>query len=131
MTSTKFLARTGWIAVFLLYIAALAWLCFGNFKPDENIPRFILGIPIDKCVHFTMFLPFPILGTIAFRKNSWWRTLCWSTLAANFIAIVFESQQTRINPTRFTDAADLNANLAGIALGMLIMALVGLISKKK
>ena len=128
---SKTVVRIGWITVFLLYVAALAWLCFGNFKPNEDIPRFILGIPIDKCVHFMMFLPFPILGTITFREQSWWRTLCWTTLAANLIAIIFESQQTRINPTRCTDPADLNANLAGIALGMLIMAIIGLLTKKK
>ena len=124
-------ARICWIVTFLLYIAAVAWLCFGNFKPDQDMPRTLLGIPIDKCVHFTMFLPFPILGTIAFHNRSWWRTLCWTTLAANLIAIVFETQQSHINPTRHTDPADLNANLIGITIGLLIMIIIGLVARKK
>ena len=119
------------ILLFLAYVACLAWLCFGNFEPDPKIPRTLLGIPIDKCVHFLMFLPFPVLGTLAFRERSWWRTLCWMTLAANLIATLFETFQTRINPERCTDPADLNANLLGITTGLLIMALIGLISKKK
>ena len=123
--------RIIWALVFLLYIAAVAWLCFGSFNPGPDIPREIFGIPIDKCVHFLMFLPFPVLGTLAFRERSWWRTLCWMTLAANLIATLFETFQTRINPERCTDPADLNANLLGITTGLLIMALIGLISKKK
>ena len=27
----------------------------------ENVPRSLLGIPMDKVVHFLMFLPFPLL----------------------------------------------------------------------
>jgi VanZ family protein len=127
----KPLARIAWIVVFLLYVAAVAWLCFGNIEPGENIPRAILGIPIDQCVHFTMFLPFPILCTLAFRDRSWWRALCWATLTANIIAIVFESQQHVINPYRYTQASDLVANLMGITVGLLIMAVIGIVTHKK
>ena len=127
----KTAARIGWIAVFLLYIAAIAWLCFGTIEPGENIPRAIFGIPIDQCVHFTMFLPFPVLGTLAFRDKSWWRTLSWTTLVANVTAIIFESQQHIINPYRYTQASDLIANLMGITAGLLIMVLIGILTRKK
>ena len=131
MALKKSLVHIAWIAVFLIYFAVLAYLYFATFESDSDLPQAILGIPLDKCVHFLMFLPFPVLGTIAFRKESWWRTLCWSTLAANIIAFVFESQQHYINPYRYTQAEDLNANLLGITTGLFIMALIGLISKKK
>ncbi|MBR0255721.1 MAG: VanZ family protein [Bacteroidales bacterium] len=127
----KFNTRIIWAIVFLLYVAAVAWLCFGNFSPSPDMPRELFGIPIDKCVHFLMFFPFPVLGTLAFRERSWWRTLCWMTLAANVIAALFETFQTRINPERFTDPADLNANLLGITTGLLLMAVIGLFSQKK
>ena len=91
------------ILLFMAYVGLVAWLCFGTFTPDPDIPRTIFGIPIDKCVHFAMFLPFPILGTLAFDFRSWWRTLCLSTLLANLMAFVFETFQTRINPARTTD----------------------------
>ena len=123
--------RIVWIAAFVLYFAAVAWLYFATIEADPKLPGTFLGIPIDKCAHFLMFLPFPVLGTIAFREQSWWRTLCWTTLAANFIAFIFESQQHYINPYRYTQPSDLNANLLGITVGLLIMVLIGLISKKK
>ena len=127
----RFNTRIIWTLVFLLYVAAVAWLCFGSFSPSPDMPREILSIPVDKCVHFLMFMPFPVLGTLAFREHSWWRTLCWMTLIANIIATLFESLQTRINPERFTDPKDLNANLLGITTGLLLMALIGLFSNKK
>ena len=130
----KFNIRIVWILVFLLYLAAIAWLCFGNIEPGENIPRTLFGIPIDQCVHFTMFLPFPVLCTIAF-KSGWCAgrefTVCWSTLAANIIAIVFESQQHVINPYRYTQASDLIANLMGITVGLLVMSVIGVATQKK
>ena len=118
------------ILLFMAYVGLVAWLCFGTFTPAPDIPRTIFGIPIDKCVHFAMFLPFPILGTLAFDFRSWWRTLCLSTLLANLMAFVFETFQTRINPARTTDPTDLNANLLGITLGLLIAILIGLFRKK-
>ena len=119
------------IVMFLAYVALVAWLCFGTFKPDSNVPRSILGIQIDKVVHFLMFLPFPILGTVALDFRSWWRTLSMTTLLANIIAFTFEQLQSRITTVRITDPTDLNANFLGITLGLLIAILIGLLAKKK
>ena len=113
-------ARTLWIVAFVLYFAAIVWLYFATFESDPQLPAAILGIPLDKCVHFLMFLPFPVLGTIAFQKDSWWRTLCWSTVAANIIAFVFESQQHYINPYRYTQAEDLRISISHVVLLILI-----------
>lgn len=119
------------IVLFLVYVSAVAWLCFGTFKPGADIPRSLLGFPIDKVVHFLMFLPFPLLGTIAFDFRSWWRTLSMTTLLANLIAFTFEQLQSRITTVRVTDPTDLNANFLGISLGLLVAILIGLIFKKK
>ena len=56
------------IALFLVYLALVAWICFGSFKPGPHVPRSVLGIPTDKLVHFCMFFPFPILAFLAFDK---------------------------------------------------------------
>lgn len=127
----KFNTQFIWAIAFLLYLAALAWLCFGSFTPGPDVPREWMGLQLDKCVHFLMFMPFPVLGTLAFHNHSWWRTLCWVTLSANIIATIFERFQTRINPERFTDPADMNANLLGITTGLLLMVIIGLAAKKK
>ena len=119
------------ILLFLAYLALVAWLCFGNFKPSPDIPRSVWGIPIDKCIHFLMFLPVPILGTLAFDFRSWWRALAVSMLMANVVAFLFERLQSVLTSHRITDAKDLNANLLGITLGLLIAIVIGLICKKK
>lgn len=126
----KSLLRVFKIVLFLVYLALVAWLCFGTFKPGPGLPRTLLGFPIDKCVHFVMFLPFPILGALAFEFRSWWRSLSLMTLMANLIAFLFENLQSRITAMRVTDPTDLNANLLGITLGLLIAILVGLFRKK-
>jgi glycopeptide antibiotics resistance protein len=127
----KVFSRTFKIVLFLAYVAAVAWMCFGTFKPSPDIPRTILGIPTDKVVHFLMFLPFPILGTLAFDFRSWWRPLALSTFMANIVAFSFEQLQSRITTVRITDPKDLNANFLGITLGLLIAILIGLLAKKK
>ena len=123
--------RISKIVLFLAYVAAVAWLCFGTFKPDPSIPRTIFNIPTDKVVHFLMFLPFPILGTIAFDFRSWWRVLSIMTILANLAAFTFEQLQSRITTVRVTDPTDLNANFLGISLGLLIAIIIGLAIRRK
>ena len=53
----KFNTQFIWAIAFLLYIAALAWLCFGSFTPGPDVPREWMGLQLDKCVHFLMFMP--------------------------------------------------------------------------
>ena len=127
----KAFSRIFKIVLFLVYVACVAWLCFGTFKPSSDIPRSILGFPTDKVVHFLMFLPFPILGTFAFDFRSWWRPLAMTTFLANVVAFTFEQLQSRITTVRITDPQDLNANFLGITLGLLIAILIGLLAKKK
>jgi len=52
--------------LFLLYLAAIALLCFMHVDKLPDVQKFILGIPTDKIAHFLMFLPFPILAYLAY-----------------------------------------------------------------
>ena len=127
----KVLVRIAKIVLFLAYVSLVAWLCFGAFHPGPDIPRTLFGIPTDKVVHYLMFLPFPILGTLAFDFRSWWRALCVSTLVANLIAFAFEHLQSRITTIRVTDPADLNANILGITTGLLAAILIGWLCRRR
>ena len=48
--------------LFLMYLGAIALLCFISGEKIPDIQREIFGIPTDKLVHFFMFLPFPVLS---------------------------------------------------------------------
>jgi len=52
--------------LFLLYLAAVAFLCFMHVDKIPEVQKFIFGIPTDKLAHFLMFLPFPILAYLAY-----------------------------------------------------------------
>ena len=120
-----------WIILFVVYLAIVAWLCFSDGNTGLELPSTLWNIPIDKCVHFLMFLPFPILGTVAFDFKNMWRTLSVTTLTAILIAFLFELLQSRITETRITDPADLNANILGICAGLLIVIVAGLVRNRK
>ena len=53
----------------ILYIIALAILCFGHFGNLPQIHNKILGLEQDKVFHFLMFLPFPLLSYFALGKS--------------------------------------------------------------
>jgi VanZ family protein len=61
--------KKGWRIFFgillVLYLAAVAYICFHSFKSLPRI-RTIWGFPADKFVHFVMFLPFPFLMYLTF-----------------------------------------------------------------
>ncbi|MBR4771845.1 MAG: VanZ family protein [Bacteroidales bacterium] len=123
--------RALWVVLFVIYMAGLAWVYFSSGEVSFELPKDLFGIPFDKVVHYSMFLPFPVLFTLALNFRSWWRTLSISALLAVAIAFLFETLQSRITETRVTDPADLNANVLGIATGLAVMVIAGLIARKR
>ena len=68
----------------VLYLIAVAWLCFGHFSSIPHVKMFYRGIPTDKIVHFLMFFPFPLLAFGAFDKYT---TKPWHSFL--FVAVLF------------------------------------------
>ena len=61
----KFPAKIFWRILLVVYLAAVAYLCFAS---QGGLPKFDdwpFKIPADKVVHFLMFLPWPILASIS------------------------------------------------------------------
>ncbi len=62
--------RIFYILAFCVYIAAILVLCL--MKPDD-LPQpeiYLFGLPVDKVVHFLMFLPFPVLVYMMFFEET-------------------------------------------------------------
>ena len=57
-------------ALFLVYIAAVLFLCLANFSDNTmELPKSFLGIPMDKLVHFLMFFAYPATGWLMLTYN--------------------------------------------------------------
>lgn len=119
----------------LLYISAVAYLCFANFNKLPEVQKTILGIPTDKIVHFCMFFPIPVLGFLAYDKNT--RTPRQALLAAIYVcsfscifAGVTEIVQGHI-PYRSEDITDFAADCLAICLSTLIVLVIDLCKMRR
>ncbi len=110
--------------VFLLYLTAVLYLCFGNFSDMSSVAKLFLGIESDKLVHFLMFLPFPILFYFAFgwkTRNPWHSILLGIAILAlgSLIAAGTELVQDLI-PYRASDLKDFMADFLALCVSSVI-----------
>ena len=119
MKNGRLIARV----VFLLYLAAVLYLCFGNFSDMSSVAKRFLGIESDKVVHFLMFLPFPVLFYMAFgwrTRNPW-----HSILLAIIIAAGTELVQDLI-PYRASDIVDFMADFLALCISAVVTLIIDL-----
>ena len=108
----------------ILYISAVAYLCFANFNSLPDVPRKFLGLEMDKIVHFCMFFPFPAMGFLAYGKKTESKagsvalmiTIC--SLGCIFAGLTELIQG--MMPYRTEDIRDYRADVMAIALSSLI-----------
>lgn len=119
----------------LLYIAAVAYLCFANFKSLPDVEKFIFGIPTDKVVHFCMFFPFSILGYYSYdRKTKTVLESFYAVINACAYGCIFAGITELIQatlPYRTEDLGDFAADCLGIGAASVIIFLVNLILIKR
>lgn len=106
--------------IFLLYLTAVAFLCFGHFESIPQPPEFFLGIPADKIAHFLMFLPYSILLYASFRWNTrkWWHSalLAAGLLAAGCITAYMTEVVQGLTSYRSRDTYDFLADCMALAV---------------
>lgn len=130
-TNSRILARIA----FFLYLAVLFFLCFGRFPQSPDMPSELLGIPIDKIVHFCMFLPFPVLAILAFGRKTETVRQSAAAVAVAFLlgcllAVLTEGGQT-LTDYRTGDLLDLAADLTGLVAGALAIFLIDIRKHRK
>lgn len=131
MTSAKtILSRI----LFILYLAAIAFLCFMKVDKLPQIQRLILGIPADKVAHFLMFLPFPILAFLAYDHvtDKPWRCVLFAVvnfLCGAAVALLTEYIQGLL-PYRSRDLADFQVDLLAIGASTLLVFIVDIFHTK-
>lgn len=129
MSTKTILARI----LFVVYLAAIAFLCFMHADKLPDMQKTFLGIPADKVAHFLMFLPFPILAFLAYDHvtNKVWSAVLFAVLTfAVGAAIAWGTEYIQgMLPYRSRDVADFRADLLALGistLGVFITDLVNL-----
>ena len=121
---------------FVLYLAAVVYLCFGKFEQTPDIPWSFLGIPSDKLVHFCMFFPFPILAFLAFDKYTetpkstfLFSGITW--VLGLLLAYGTEWGQAHLTTYRSGDPMDLLADALAITVSTIVVIIWDLSKQKK
>ena len=123
------------LIVFLIYLGVVVWCCFGNFEDLPKPKQSILGIPIDKIVHFLMFVPFPFLCYMAFGPECVkpWKSILailLSFLAGCLVAAGTEMGQS-FTSHRTADPKDFLADAIALAIASLIALVIILLRNNK
>lgn len=119
----------------ILYVVAVAWLCFANLSKVPQMPRTLFGLPIDKVVHFLMFFPFPILAFLAYDHLT---QTPWQALAAlisicaigGIFAGLTEIIQGQLS-YRTKDINDFGADCLAIGLSGLLVFIIDVLKMRK
>ena len=129
MSTKTILARI----LFVVYLAAIAFLCFMHADKIPDMQKTLFGIPTDKVAHFLMFLPFPILAFLAYDHvtNKVWSVVLFAVLTfAVGAAIAWGTEYIQgMLPYRSRDVADFRADLLALGIstmGVFITDLVNL-----
>lgn len=126
-TSTRALVSR---ILMILYILAVGFLCFNNFKDLPEAPKYLFGIPMDKIAHFCMFFPFPLLGFFSFDHLRWSAVetighvislIAWGCIFAGLTEII-----QGMLPYRSQDINDFKADVLAIAVSSTIVLLIDL-----
>lgn len=119
----------------LLYIFAVAYLCFNNFHNLPDVPKQFLDIPIDKVVHFCMFFPFPILGFFSFDHKKWSKVKTLGViLEVCSYGIIFAGLTELVQsflPYRTQDVMDFKADVTAVFLSSVIVLAIELVLRKR
>lgn len=114
--------------LFVLYLAAIAFLCLIHPQRLPEVSRFVLGIPTDKVAHFLMFLPFPVLAYLSFDKDTpkFWHSLVFIlvVLAAGFGVAALTEYLQSLTPYRTADRADLMADTMALAVSSVTVFII-------
>ena len=120
---------------FFAYIALILFLCFWNFKESQDVPKVLFGLPIDKVVHFCMFLPFPILAWLGFdrytEKAGQSVLAIVLTFAAGFLFALATEFGQSLTSYRSGDPKDLAADTLALATGSLVALVLDVIKQHK
>ena len=117
--------------VLAVYVIVILCLCLGTFQGPSGMWKTLLGIQLDKVIHFIMYLPYPLLALWAFYQGkNWGRFLLVVLLIGVAYSGAVELMQALFTDSRSAEWGDLLANTLGMGTTGLLSALVFFIREK-
>lgn len=128
---SKILYRT----LLILYIGAIAFLCFARPDSLPDIQKSFFGIDADKVAHFLMFFPFPIIAFFAYdRKTASVGQSVAAVISVCALGCIIAGLTEIIQgslPYRSEDIHDFGADCLAICISGLIVLAVDICKMKK
>lgn len=129
--------KSNLIAIFLMliYLATVAYCCFGKFSSIPNVQRSYFGIPTDKIVHFIMFFPYAFLCFMMINnhKRGFWHRLL--LVLASFLSGCMIAASTEIGQSfttyRSGDIRDYQADILALASASILTFIIALLFPSK
>ena len=125
--------RRIFIPLFVLYLAAVAILCFMRPESLPETEKFLFSIPMDKVAHFIMFLPYPALAATSFIRKGmtpWQKAALLAIVAVTGAGLAYGTEVLQAHTGyRAYEIADFKADLIGIAAGTMI-TVIGLLTMR-
>ena len=119
--------RIIFLLLFCLYIAAVAYMCIARPDSIPSLPESWFGLPADKVAHFLMFLPYPILGYLAFEgTGAGTRTIAIFLLVfiGSGFAVAATTEYIQANlGYRSKETFDLLADIMGVISGGILTSI--------
>ena len=112
--------------ILLGYVALVCYMCLANFNDTDMaswMPEKLLGIDIDKCIHFCLFFPVPVLFFITFHGKRVLHSALFSMICCIAAGTAIEFSQ-KLTAYRTFDVYDLYANYLAIFCGTVIISVV-------
>lgn len=119
-----YVAVTGLFALYIIAVLCLTLLDLSDKTPE--LPKYFLGIPMDKIAHFLMYFAYPVAGWLMCTYNKHIKIRHGYLYPLLFItglafAAFTEYAQGAFTTYRDSDPMDFLANIIGITSGTLLM----------
>ena len=122
-----YIAVSALFAVYIVAVLCLTLLDLSDKTPE--LPKYFLGIPMDKLAHFLMYFAYPVTGwlMLSYNKNikigQKYLFACIIISGLAFAAFT-ETAQGLFTTYRESDPLDFVANITGIFSGSIIIWLL-------
>jgi len=122
-----YVAVTGLFALYIIAVLCLTLLDLSDKTPE--LPKYFLGIPMDKIAHFLMYFAYPVVGWLMCTYNKHIKIRHGYLYPLLFItglafAAFTEYAQGAFTTYRDSDPLDMLANLIGISAACILMKLL-------